>query len=103
MTDGHKEQIEGERKRMGESVVAGKASEFTPAERREFMRLVREGGEVGDVVLARNIDAARRLAFLRNRQRLIGVAARRSLAQVLVDCSDDANGAMGCYDLTVIG
>ncbi len=29
--------------------------------------------------------------------------ARRSLAQVLVDCSDDANGAMGCYDLTVIG
>ena len=39
MTDGHKEQIEGERKRMGESVVAGKASEFTPAERREFMRL----------------------------------------------------------------
>jgi hypothetical protein len=37
---------------MGESVVAGKASDFTPAERREFMRLVREGGEVGDVVLA---------------------------------------------------
>jgi GNAT superfamily N-acetyltransferase len=60
---------------MSDSVVAGKAGDFTEAERREFMRLVQQGGEVDDIVLARNIDAARRLVFLRSSEGLIGVAA----------------------------
>src|SRR5882757_109878 len=60
---------------MGESVAAGKASDFTGAERLEFARLVQQGGEVDDIVLARNIDAARRLVFLRSSEGLIGVAA----------------------------
>jgi GNAT superfamily N-acetyltransferase len=60
---------------MNESVVDGKAANFTEAERREFMRLVQEGGEVDDIVLARNIDTARRLVFLRGSEVLIGIAA----------------------------
>jgi hypothetical protein len=60
---------------MGESVAAGKASDFTGAERLEFARLVQQGGEVDDIVLARNIDAARRLVFLRRGETLIGIAA----------------------------
>jgi GNAT superfamily N-acetyltransferase len=60
---------------MGDNVVAGKAGDFTEADRQEFMRLVQEGGEVGNIVLARNIEAARRLVFLRDNKRLIGIAA----------------------------
>lgn len=60
---------------MTESVVAGEAKKFSDAERRDFMGLVQEGGEVADVVLKRNIDRAKRLVFLRAGAALVGVAA----------------------------
>jgi GNAT superfamily N-acetyltransferase len=40
-----------------------------------FTRLVQQGGEVDDIVVARNTDAARQLVFLRRGETLIGIAA----------------------------
>jgi predicted GNAT family N-acyltransferase len=60
---------------MSETIATGQAQDFSDTEREEFRRLVKEGGEVPDVILRRNIQRAKRLVFMRNSEALIGTAA----------------------------
>jgi GNAT superfamily N-acetyltransferase len=58
-----------------EEITAKEAGAYSEAERQDFLRLVRQGGEVGDAVLERNVRDAKCLVFHRIGAVLVGVAA----------------------------
>jgi hypothetical protein len=64
-----------------EEITAKEAGAFSEAERQDFLRLVREGGEVGDAVLESNVRNAKCLVFLRSASALIGIAALKNPRQ----------------------
>jgi len=51
---------------------------FSDADRVAFIELVRAGGEVSDVVLARNVKNAKALVLLRGEDGLKGIAALKN-------------------------
>jgi GNAT superfamily N-acetyltransferase len=61
-----------------EEITAKEAGAFSEAEHQDFLRLVREGGEVGDAVLESNVRNAKCLVFLRSASALIGIAALKN-------------------------
>ncbi|MFC2254755.1 GNAT family N-acetyltransferase [Labrys portucalensis] len=63
---------------MGPEVIAGAPGIFSDAVRAAFIELVRQGGEVGDDVLERNVRNAKSLVFLRLAGDLVGVAALKN-------------------------
>lgn len=60
---------------MKPEIIAGRPDEFSDEERTEFIDLVLLGGEVSEGPLRTNVPDARRLVFLRDGKRLIGVVA----------------------------
>jgi GNAT superfamily N-acetyltransferase len=60
------------------SLVARKPRFFSEIELQDFIAMVRAGGEVGDVVLERNVREAECLVFLRRGRCLVGVAALKN-------------------------
>src|SRR5467141_2979867 len=64
-----------------EEITAKEAGAFSEAEHQDFLRLVREGGEVGDAVLESNVRNAKCLVFLRSASALSGIAALKKPRQ----------------------
>jgi hypothetical protein len=65
-----------------EEITAKEAGAFSEAEHQDFLRLARDGGEVGDAVLESNVRNAKRLVFLRSAfaAALLAAAERPALA-----------------------
>ncbi|ACK50901.1 GCN5-related N-acetyltransferase [Methylocella silvestris BL2] len=55
--------------------IAGEPGSFSDIDRTAFIALVKAGGEVSDVVLARNVKNAKALVLLRGKEGIKGVAA----------------------------
>jgi GNAT superfamily N-acetyltransferase len=64
-----------------EEITAKEACAFSETEHQDFLRLVRQGGEVGDAVLESNVRNAKCLVFLRSASALIGIAALKNPRQ----------------------